>query len=98
MKEYGYYMWFRGQDNFFKTDHQRLTKAVIKEILEKLMPNVEISDRCIELSRSKIFKATYEVKALSSSGRKYCDIYGKNFGCGDFLDNYSHEHHFTLSK
>lgn len=97
MKEYGFYMYFRGQDNFFKSNYQKVTKSVVKEILTLLLPNAEITDELIEIAKKDIHKATYEVKAISS-GRKYCDIYGKNFGYGDFLDNYRFKHHYTLSK
>lgn len=97
MKEYGFYMYFKGQDNFFKSNHQRLTKAIIREILSLLLPNVEISDKLVEVARKDIYKATYEEKAIST-GRKYCDIMGKNFGCGDFLDNYNSQHYYILSE
>jgi hypothetical protein len=98
MKEHGFYFYYRGQDNFFKSDRQRITKGIAREILELLLPNAEISDSLAERVKHDIRKATYEVKELSS-GRKYCNICGENFGgYGDFLDNYKYEHHYKLNK
>ena len=97
MKEYGFYMYFKGQDNFFKSNHQRLTKAIISVILCLLLVTFEIFFFLFEVARKDIYKATYEEKAIST-GRKYCDIMGKNFGCGDFLDNYNSQHYYILSE
>ena len=97
MKEYGFYMYFRGQDNFFKSKHQRITKKLTREILSILLPNADLSDSLIERAQKDIYKCTYEEKALLN-GRKYCDIYGDNFGYGDFLDNYRYNHYYVLSE
>lgn len=95
MKKYGFYFYFRGQDNFFESKRVRVTKAVTREILSIMIPNAELSDALINRVQKDIYKCTYEKKAISS-GREYCDICGDNFGYGDFIDNYKYQHYYKL--
>lgn len=96
MKKYGFYIYFKGQDNFFESKRLRVTKKVVREILEILIPNIKITDDLLKKAQYDIYKCTYEEKQLNN-GRKYCDIYGDNFGYGDFLDNYKYQHYYKLS-
>lgn len=97
MKKYGFYFYYRGQDNFFKSDYQRVTKNVAREILSLLIPNKNFPDSLITRVQHDISRCTYEEKELNN-GRKYCDIMGENFGYGDFLDNYKYQHYYELSR
>jgi len=96
--EKGFTYYFRGQDNFFKTERQYVTKAVAREILSLLMPEVsEFSDKVIREVQYGTYPATYEIKEIST-GRKWADIVGVGFNFGDFIDNYQFKHHFELKK
>ena len=95
MSKRGFYIYWRGQDNFFESKNQRVTNQVVKRICAALMRNAEISDKTIAAAKRYIFKANYEERALSD-GRKYCDITGANFSYGDMLDNYKYQHYYVI--
>lgn len=96
--EKGFTLYYRGQDCFFRSDSQRITKTLTRKIIRALTivpSHMEIPDALITRVQRDIRKATYEVKE-TSQGRKYCNISGDDFGYGDFLDNYEHEHHYVI--